>query len=315
MSSQHLQIPSINFNDLNPNQPNGSNWEEARIRVFSALETYGCFDAIYNGVASELKETLFGSVLPEIFGLPLERKQMNKSNNYLGYIGKITDMDYESVRIEDADSPLSVEKFAQMFYTEEKQLFRNTISSYAQRVRSIEQIVERMIFQSMGVEKDCDSHLELLIYGIRLSNYGDLKDTAARVSLPSHRDPNLITIVLQNGAEGLEVLNKDEEWIRVVPSPDSFTVMIGDSMTVLTNGRLRSALHRVSVEQKRYSVMLSSFPKEGYLIEVPKEIIIDENYPLKYTYFDVYKYLKFKYTPQGYQAKEPLKAFYETLEL
>ncbi|KAJ3677503.1 hypothetical protein LUZ60_003227 [Juncus effusus] len=308
MGSQRLQIPSVNFNDLDPNQPNGPNWDQTRIRVFSALETYGCFDAIYNGVGSELKETLFGSVVPEIFELPLERKQMNTSNMHLGYIGKITDVEYESLRIQDAVNPLSVEKFAQMLYPEGNQLFCDTISSYAQRVRSIEQMVERMIFQSLGVEKYCDSHLESLIYGLRLASYGDLQDNEAKVSMPSHTDQNLITIVRQNGIEGLEVLSKGGEWIRVVPSPDSFTVMFGDCITVLTNGRLQSRTHRVSVDQKRHSVMLSSFPKEGYFIEAPKEII-DGNHPSKYNPFDVYKYLAFRYSPEGCQAEDPLKEF------
>ncbi|KAJ3678081.1 hypothetical protein LUZ60_001884 [Juncus effusus] len=315
MSSQHLQIPSINFGDLDPSQPNGSIWEETRIQVFSALETYGCFDAIYNKVGSELTEALFGSVVPEMFALPLERKQMNKSKNYLGYIGNITDVEYESLRIEDADNLFSVEKFAQMLYPEGNQLFINTISSYAQHVRSIEQMVERMIFQSLSIEKYCDSHLESLTYGVRLASYGDLQDKEARVSLRSHKDPNFITIVRQNGIEGLEVLSKEEEWIRVAPSPDSFTVMIGETMTVLTNGRLKAAVHRVSVDQKRNSVMLGSLPKEQYLIEAPKELI-NENHPLKYSPFDVYKYLEFMYSPEGHHqpAQDYLKAFYGFLE-
>ncbi|KAJ3671544.1 hypothetical protein LUZ60_007623 [Juncus effusus] len=170
-------------------------------------------------------------------------------------------------------------------------------------------MVEKMIFQSLGIEKYCDSHLESLIYTARFAKYGDIQDKEARVSLPTHRDPNLITIVCQNEVEGLELLSKEEEWIRVVPSPNSFTIMIGESFTVLTNGRLRAPVHRVSVDQKRYSIMLGSLPKKGYLIEVPKEII-DENHPSKYSSFDVYKYLEFYFSPEAYQVKDSLKAFY-----
>ncbi|KAJ3677505.1 hypothetical protein LUZ60_003229 [Juncus effusus] len=122
MSSQQLQIPLIDFSHLDPKQPNGSLWDETRTKVFSALETYGCFNTIYNGVESELKETLFGSVLPGIFELPLERKQLNKTNNYKGYYGKLTDAEYESLAVLGVTDPLSVEKFTRMLYPEGNQL-------------------------------------------------------------------------------------------------------------------------------------------------------------------------------------------------
>jgi hypothetical protein len=59
--------------------------------------------------------------------------------------------------------------------------------------------------------------------------------------------------------------------------------------------------------------MLSSFPKEGYQIQPPEEIV-DENHPLQFHPCDVNKYLQFKYTPEGLSAKNPLKAFCGALE-
>jgi isopenicillin N synthase-like dioxygenase len=89
-----------------------------------------------------------------------------------------------------------------------------------------------MIFQSLGIEKYLGFHLESLIYGVRLSSYGGLPTEEAKVSLPVHVDPNLITIICQNGVEGLDVCTTDEEWFQVAPSPGTFTVMIGESMMV-----------------------------------------------------------------------------------
>lgn len=40
------------------------------------------------------------------------------------------------------------------------------------------------------------------------------------------------TNYLQNHVEGLEVQTKDKNWIKVKPTQDSFTVMIGDSLYV-----------------------------------------------------------------------------------
>ncbi|KAJ3677504.1 hypothetical protein LUZ60_003228 [Juncus effusus] len=239
-------MPSINFSNLDPNQPNGSHWDETRTKVFSALETYGCFNTIYDGVESELNETLFGSVMPKMSELPLERKQMSEWGTHFGYHGKITDVEYESIEIRDAVNPISMEQFAQMLYPNGNQLFSNTVSSYAQRLATLDQIVERMIFQTLSIDKHYDCHLDSLVYGFHLSVYGDLQDKEAKVSLPSNLDPNFITVIYQHGIPGLEVLSKDGDWIRVFPSYDSFTIMIGESMTVLSNGRLQAPFHRVS---------------------------------------------------------------------
>ncbi|KAJ3707523.1 hypothetical protein LUZ61_011228 [Rhynchospora tenuis] len=308
MGSQQLQLPTVNFNGLDLNQPFGSKWDEARSEVMAALETYGCFNAIYGLVRPEVNEALFQSIVPEIFALPLETKQMHKSNVYLGYIGQITDVEYESLRIQDAPNLESVDNFARLLWPEGNQKFCNTITTYAQHARNLEQMVETMIFQFLGIEKYLNSHLESLTYGVRLANYGGLPIEETKVSLPRHVDPNLITIIRQNRVEGLEVCTKDEEWIRVVPSPDTFTVMIGETMTVLTNGRYNASIHRVSVNQNRYSVMLGSFPKEGYLIQPPEDIV-DENHPLQFHPFDVNEYLKFRYSPEGLSAENSLKAF------
>ncbi|KAJ4758610.1 2-oxoglutarate-dependent dioxygenase-related family protein [Rhynchospora pubera] len=308
MGSQQPQLPTINFNGLDLNQPFGSKWDQARTEVMAAFETYGCFDAIYGLVGPEVNEALFQSIMPELFALPLETKQMNKSNVYLGYIGQITDVEYESVRIQDAPNLESVENFARLLWPEGNRKFCNTITTYAQHVRNLEQMVETMIFQFLGIGKHLNSHIKKLIYGVRLSNYGGLPIEETKVSLPVHVDPNLITIVLQNGVEGLEVRTKDEEWLRVVPSPDTFTVMLGEAMTVLTNGRYHAPIHRVSVNQKRYSVLFSCFPKEGYLIQTPQDIV-DEDHPLQFNPLDVTKYLKFKYSPEGLKAENSLKTF------
>uniref|UniRef100_A0A0E0DJ21 Fe2OG dioxygenase domain-containing protein n=1 Tax=Oryza meridionalis TaxID=40149 RepID=A0A0E0DJ21_9ORYZ len=56
-----------------------------------------------------------------------------------------------------------------------------------------------------------------------------------------HEDGNCITFVLQDGVGGLEVL-KDGAWIPVDPVEGSIVVNIGD---VLTNGKMKSATHRV----------------------------------------------------------------------
>ena len=60
-----------------------------------------------------------------------------------------------------------------------------------------------------------------------------------------HEDINLITLLMGASADGLEVLNKKNEWVAVTALPDHIVVNVGDMLQRLTNGKLKSTTHRV----------------------------------------------------------------------
>lgn len=60
-----------------------------------------------------------------------------------------------------------------------------------------------------------------------------------------HEDINLITLLIGASADGLEVLNKQNEWVAVTALPDHIVVNVGDMLQRLTNGKLKSTTHRV----------------------------------------------------------------------
>lgn len=96
-------------------------------------------------------------------------------------------------------------------------------------------MVEKMVVQSLGVEKYWTSHTESIAYGLRLAEYGVPLDQETKIAMGSHVDPNLITIICQHQIEGLEVQTKDGEWIHVEPFPNSLTVVIGETFGVVTS--------------------------------------------------------------------------------
>ncbi|KAB1218621.1 putative 2-oxoglutarate-dependent dioxygenase AOP1 [Morella rubra] len=67
--------------------------------------------------------------------------------------------------------------------------------------------------------------------------------------------------------EGLEVKTQDGEWINFTPSPDSFVVMIGDSLLAWTNGRLHSPLHRVMMTGNKASSIAFYYTEAGQKAE------------------------------------------------
>ncbi|ESQ37985.1 hypothetical protein EUTSA_v10028690mg [Eutrema salsugineum] len=132
-----------------------------------------------------------------------------------------------------------------------------------------------------------------------------------KLGLPTHTDKNLFTVLYQYEVEGLELLTKDEKWIRLKPSHNSFVVMAGDTLYALTNGRLARPYHRVRVTEKkktRYSIALFSAPNGNSIIEPPKELV-DEKYPRVFKPFTYVDLMSFYHTEAGRRAQSTLHAY------
>ncbi|MDZ4667640.1 MAG: 2-oxoglutarate and iron-dependent oxygenase domain-containing protein [bacterium] len=65
------------------------------------------------------------------------------------------------------------------------------------------------------------------------------------VRAAEHEDINLITLLMGASAEGLEVLNKQNQWVGITTLPNQLVVNVGDMLQRLTNGVLKSTTHRV----------------------------------------------------------------------
>jgi isopenicillin N synthase-like dioxygenase len=60
-----------------------------------------------------------------------------------------------------------------------------------------------------------------------------------------HKDYGFLTILSQDSKGGLEVRSPAGEMVGVPPRPDAFIINIGDMLSEITHGRLRSPPHRV----------------------------------------------------------------------
>jgi isopenicillin N synthase-like dioxygenase len=69
-------------------------------------------------------------------------------------------------------------------------------------------------------------------------------------------------------ADGLEILRKDGQWIKVTALPDQIVVNVGDMLARLTNDRLKSTTHRV-VNPPRELMHTSRFSIPFFLHPVP----------------------------------------------
>ncbi|KAJ0639388.1 putative non-heme dioxygenase domain, isopenicillin N synthase [Helianthus annuus] len=85
-SSTQPKLPVIDLS-LKSLNLNSSSWPTRCDEVRRALEEYGCFIAVYDAVASELRDATF-LASQELFSLPTEVKAKNISDTpYNAYIG------------------------------------------------------------------------------------------------------------------------------------------------------------------------------------------------------------------------------------
>ncbi|CEJ62812.1 hypothetical protein PMG11_11299 [Penicillium brasilianum] len=67
----------------------------------------------------------------------------------------------------------------------------------------------------------------------------------AEMGLNAHTDVQCFTLLWQDNHGGLEVLNRESQWVRVKPMDDTLVVNIGDFLMRLTNNRFQSTIHQV----------------------------------------------------------------------
>ncbi|KAG5949790.1 hypothetical protein E4U53_005758 [Claviceps sorghi] len=84
-------------------------------------------------------------------------------------------------------------------------------------------------------------------------------DPDAKVSIGSHTDFQLFTILWQDMVGGLQVLNRDGQWINAKPVPDTFVVNIADCLQRITNDRYVSTIHRAQNRSGRERLSIPFF--------------------------------------------------------
>lgn len=65
------------------------------------------------------------------------------------------------------------------------------------------------------------------------------------IGIGAHTDYGCLTILSQDDVGGLQVMNRDGDWVEAPPLPGAFLINIGDMMQRLTNDRYLANLHRV----------------------------------------------------------------------
>ncbi len=80
---------------------------------------------------------------------------------------------------------------------------------------------------------------------LRLLHYPPVSPDAPGVRAGAHEDINLITLLLGAEEAGLQLLDRDGQWLAIDPPRGALVVNVGDMLQRLTNHVLPSTTHRV----------------------------------------------------------------------
>nr|XP_016457434.1 PREDICTED: probable 2-oxoglutarate-dependent dioxygenase AOP1 isoform X2 [Nicotiana tabacum] len=187
----------------------------------------------------------------------------------------------------------ALQTFTTLMWRQSNERFSETVTSYVKAAAELEQLVDKMVFQSYGVaERHYESHIAATTYLLRPTKYAtpppSADDDGANINnigANIHTDKSFSTLLFQNQINGLQVESKSGDWIAVDVPPSAFIFMAGDAYEAWSNGRIYAPRHQVLLkeEKQRYTLALFTFNKG--ITDIPEELV-DETHPLQYKPFD-----------------------------
>ncbi|PPD85915.1 hypothetical protein GOBAR_DD17142 [Gossypium barbadense] len=210
--------------------------------VRDACEKWGVFQAINHGIPLSLfQETEFEA--RRLFSLPTEQKQLF-ARLPEGFTG------YGLVRISRNFPKLMCEVMEQ-FQVEMKTLCEKLVA---------------VMLRSLGLTNEQDTkwfepknESDQAKCFLQLNSYPVCPDPDRAMGLAPHTDSSLFTLLYQGGISGLQVYDDDVGWVDVQPVEGALVVNVGDLMHIVSNGRFKSVLHRVVVNNTRHRISTAFF--------------------------------------------------------
>tara|TARA_Y100000768_G_scaffold382568_1_gene363178 strand:+ start:1066 stop:1998 length:933 start_codon:yes stop_codon:yes gene_type:complete len=113
---------------------------------------------------------------------------------------------------------------------------------------------------------------------MRIIHYPPIENEERGERAGAHEDINLITLLIGGQQAGLEILTKEDRWVRASVDKDVIICNIGDMLQRLTNNYLISTTHRVKalgdeINTSRYSIPFFVHPNPDWYIETLSNLV------------------------------------------
>ncbi|KAK7324339.1 hypothetical protein VNO77_27872 [Canavalia gladiata] len=264
---------------------NGSEHEKVVDEIVKAAETLGFFQVVNHGVPLDLLESLKDAA-HSFFNLPPEEKAV-----YLKGVSPSPKIKYGTSFAPEKEKALEWKDYVSMVYSSDEDALqcwpsqcKEVALEYLKLSSKMVRDIVKILIGNLGAELD-DSKIEGLL-GLKMVNmnyYPACPNPELTVGVGRHSDMGTITVLLQDGIGGLYVKVEEEndvgkgEWLEIPPIPGALVINIGDTIQILSNGKYKSAEHRVRTtsSQSRVSIPVFTVPiateRIGPLPEVVKK--------------------------------------------
>ncbi|KAJ5306193.1 hypothetical protein N7508_005208 [Penicillium antarcticum] len=282
-------IPIIDLSTLD--SPHLEERQQLAQSIYDVCTQVGFFYIINHGIPDEMVKEIHNAA-ERFFGLPEEQKMtfyIGNSPKFRGYspLGseKSTGTDDDPIAPEDAVSALSeafdigyetamdnqksktdplprdpYQLYGDNQWPDQDTLpgFSRTYIEYCSLVLGLCRKMMRIFALALDLpEGHFDSMVQDPGVTSRMMHYPPqpVKEEV-REGLGAHTDYECFTILSQGSVPGLQVLNHSGEWILAPPLPGTLVVNIADCLSIWTNKKFKSTIHRVTnlTGQERYSI-------------------------------------------------------------
>ncbi|CAL1412531.1 unnamed protein product [Linum trigynum] len=302
-----MAIPVVDFSKVG----NGASAEERAANmalIAKYCEEWGFFQLANHGISEELLERV-KKVCTEFF--KLEREQNFKQSPLFKSLSDLPDGQMlENVDWEDVITLLDHNE-----WPSQTPGFKETMTEYRAELRKLADQVMEVMDENLGLPKgyiknafNSGNGEEEAFFGTKVSHYPPCPKPEQVTGLRAHTDAGGVVMLFQDDVVGgLEVL-KDGEWFDVQPMKNSIVINTGDQIEVLSNGKYKSAWHRVQAKPDGNRRSIASFynPSMKATIAPAQQLVGEEKgveafgYP-KFVFGD---YMSV-YAEQKFEPKEP----------
>ncbi|BAF23972.1 2-oxoglutarate-dependent dioxygenase 19-like [Oryza sativa Japonica Group] len=244
-----------------------------------ACEDWGFFMVTNHGVPEALREAIMDAC-KELFRLPLEEKKEYMRAKPMDPIRIGTGFYSVVDAVPCRRDYLKMFSHPEFHCPEKPAKLREIATEYATCTRALLLELTKAISESLGLAGGRLSEALNLesCFQILVGNHYPAcsRPDEQAMGLSAHSDHGLLTLLFQNGVDGLQVKH-DGEWLLAKPLPGSFFVIAGDQLEIVTNGRYKGVLHRAVVggEQSRMSFVSLIGPCMDTVVEPLPEMAAD----------------------------------------
>lgn len=197
-----------------------------------------------------------------------------------------------------ADHPLASQYQPNPWPDKDCDGFSEVAKSLFDELEAAAQVVLRGVARDLGLEPNW--FVDKVNYGnsiLRAIHYPPIVGDPEGVRAGAHEDINVITMLVGSGEPGLEIKNKQGEWIGVSTIPGTIVCNVGDMLQRLTNGVMRSSTHQVKnppepwCRQARYSIPFFMHFNSDFVIDALDDCVSEER-PRKWAPITADAYLR-----------------------